>query len=192
MSTIDDYDGWAKNILQNLGIAGQEGTDTAGYIFANDVKIVTVDNTATNMWWKVKLGAKGLQIQNTLFVSRFIANKESNDPWALSLFVHETRHLGQGLRTAFSVYGEMEAWQVGFRVYKTFPNHGMVSQFVEELLGLPLSHDVSVLKQARNLINLDQNGGTSFMHQVKWVLSRDRSFNDIYWIYALPLNPLFS
>ena len=127
MSTLESYDGWAKNALLNLRTAGEDGPYTAGYIFENDIKIVTVENNATNMWWGVKLGAKGPKIRNTLYVSRFIANKEANDPWALMLFVHETRHMEQGFWTAFSVYGEMEAWQLGFRFYQSLPDHGYIA-----------------------------------------------------------------
>ncbi len=65
MSTLENYDGWSKNILLNLGTAGEEGPLTADYIYHNDIKIVTVDNNATNMWWGVKLGPK-VQIRNTL------------------------------------------------------------------------------------------------------------------------------
>ncbi len=191
MTTLDDYNGWAKEILQNLRTSGKEGADTAGYIFQNNVNVVRVDNNATNMWWKTKAGWKGPQIQKTLYVSRFIANKETSDAWALMLFVHETRHLQQGFWTAFSVFGEMEAWQVGFRFYKSLPNHGYVGPFVEQLLELPLSRESSVLRQARDLINQDQNGGTSFAHQVWSVLKGERSFNDVYWIHALPLRPIF-
>jgi hypothetical protein len=191
MSTLENYDIWTQNVFQNLGAASKEGSDTVDFILQNSVGVVTVDTNATNLWWKVKFGSKGLQIQNTLYVSRFIASKESADPWALMEFVHETRHLQQGLWTAFSVYGEMEAWQLGFRFYKSLPNPGYLSPFVEQLLELPLSHDREVLKQARNLINLDQNGGSTFRQQVVSVLKRERSFNDVYWINALPLNPIF-
>src|SRR5512145_2710859 len=41
-----------------------------------------------------------------------------NNPQLLSLVVHEVRHLQQGVFTALSVYGELEAWQLGFRVYQ--------------------------------------------------------------------------
>ncbi len=191
MLTLDDYDGWTKNILVNLNTSGKEGVQTAGYLLQNDVKVVTVDNHATNMWWKVRWSLGGPRIENTLYVSRFIAGKESNDAWALMEFVHETRHMQQGFWTAFSVYGEMEAWQVGFRFYQSLPDHGYVGPCVEQLLELPLSHDRAILKQARDLINKDQNGGSSFGQQVWSVLKRERYFHDVYWIYALPLNPLF-
>jgi hypothetical protein len=192
MWSPDKYTRWTQTILHNLESAGSVGSRTADYIFKNSVKIFTINNTATNMWWRPKFGVKGLQIRNTLYVSKFIADKEANDPWALMLFVHETRHLEQGFRKAFSVYGELEAWQVGYNFYKTLPDHGYIRQFVEELLKIPLSHDKGALREAKNLINLDQNGGMSFMYEAKSVIKKERSFNDVYWINALPLNPLFS
>ncbi len=191
MSTLDDYEGWTRELLVNLSAAGSEGAQTAAYIFQHDIKVIKVDNNATNMWWKLKWTLGGPKIQNILYVSKFIASKESSDAWALMLFVHETRHLQQGFWTAFSVYGEMEAWQLGFRFYQSLPGHGYIGPCVEQLLQLPLSHDRKIVKQARDLINQDQNGGSSFWQQVWSVIKRDRSFNDVYWIYALPLNPIF-
>jgi hypothetical protein len=102
------YDPWSTELLQHLEASGIQGAHTVEYIRGRGIHIVTVDNNATNIWWKVRLGIQGLQIRNTIYLSRFLANKESNDAWVLMKFVHETRHLEQGFRTAFSVYGERE------------------------------------------------------------------------------------
>jgi hypothetical protein len=116
----------------------------------------------------------------------------SDDPWVLMEFVHETRHLEQGFWTALSVYGELEAWQVGFRFYKSLPNSRPLSNPIEELLKLPLCHDLGTLKEALRLINENQNSGTSFKEQLRSVLSKEKRFHQVYWIKALPLNPLLS
>ena len=192
MSTLNDYDPWSRNILQALQTSGKEASSTVDFILQNDIRIVIVDNNATNLWWKVKWTLHGPQIQNTLYVSRFIAGKESNDAWALMEFVHESHHLQQGFWTAFSVYGELDAWQLSFRFYLSLPDHPTVSPMVEQLLDLPLTHDRKTLKQAADLISLYENGNTSFLQQSGSVVTGKRCFNDIYWIYALPLNPLFS
>jgi hypothetical protein len=102
-----------------------------------------------------------------------------DDPWALMEFVHETKHLEQGFYTALSVYGEMEAWQIGFEFYYALLGRKPSSLSpIGSLLKLPLSHNHDVLMQAAHLIDEDQNTG-------KWFWNRD-----YYWIYALPLNPL--
>jgi hypothetical protein len=102
------YDPWSTELLQHLEASGTQGAHTAETIRSRGINIVTVDNNATNIWWKVRLGLKGLQIRNTLYLSRFLANKESNYAWVLMSFVHETRQLEEGFCRAFSVYGERE------------------------------------------------------------------------------------
>jgi hypothetical protein len=192
MSTIDDFDTRSHCVLQNLIAFGNEGSHTVDYILHNHVNIVIVDNDARNLWWKVKISLRGLRLQNTLFVSRYIANMPPDDPWVLMEFVHETRHLEQGFWTAFSVYGEMEAWQLGFRFYKSLPNCQPLSDPIEKLLTLTLSHEVGILKEAQRLINEDQNEGTNFKEQLRSVVSKEKRFHQVYWIKALPLNPLLS
>jgi hypothetical protein len=185
------YGAWEGSLLANLESAGPDGARTADYIKSKEIAILTVDNNATNIWWKWKIGWRGPYLENSLYISRFLADKHPNNPWLLSAFVHETRHLQQGFWTAFSVYGEMEAWQLGFNFYKTLPAHGPINQPVQDLLAIPLSHDRAVLKEARRLINLDQNNGAGFWHLVLSLIRKERAFNQIYWICALPLNPLF-
>jgi hypothetical protein len=183
------YDPWTGSLLQHLEATGPIGAATADYIHQNNIRVSIVDNNATNMWWKAYLTPLGLRIRPALYVSRFIANLSFADPWALMLFVHETVHLRQGFRTAMSVYGEMEAWQTGFRFYQTLPDCRPLSPPVQELLTLPLNHSTQVLRQARDLINQDQNGGMPFHRQVRSVLSKEKAFGSFYWINALPLNP---
>lgn len=82
----------------------------------------------------------------------------TNDPHLLSLMVHEVRHLQQGLFTALSVYGELEAWQLGFRVYQNLTGQlplggGNNPHFaVLEIISLPLNWDRQVLRRAQILM----------------------------------------
>jgi hypothetical protein len=90
------------------------------------------------------------------------------DPYLLSLVVHETRHLQQGFLVALSVYGELDAWQVGFRFYGSrldAPLHPAL----QELLSLPLTWDRSLLRHAAHLMKVYSPG---------------------YRIHLLPLYPL--
>lgn len=188
---MPDYGPWERALLANLQSAGPDGARTADYLINNHVALVIVDNNATNLWWKPRLTWRGPRLQDALYISRHLASKPPNAPWLLAAIAHETRHLEQGFWTAFSVYGEMEAWQVGFNFYLTLPAHGPVSQPVLDLLALPLSHERAALRQAQRLINLDQNQGDTFGRLVLAMFRKERSFNRIYWISALPLNPLF-
>jgi hypothetical protein len=74
-----------------------------------------------------------------------------SDPRLTTLMIHEVKHLQQGIIVALSVYGELEAWQLQFRLY-----HALVDvkkhRAIEELLTLPLSWDRVVLRRARELM----------------------------------------
>lgn len=79
----------------------------------------------------------------------------ADEAYALSLIVHEVRHLKQGILGALSVRGELEAWQEQFAFlkaqtghYSSSPRHNAI---IEELL--TLSKDSrSDLQRARALI----------------------------------------
>jgi hypothetical protein len=81
-----------------------------------------------------------------------------NDPQLLSLFVHEVRHLQQGFFTALSVYGELDAWQLGFRVYQNLTGQlpsgrgGNSHEALLEIMSLPLGWDRQVLRRAQTLM----------------------------------------
>jgi hypothetical protein len=183
---------WEKSLLANLAASGELGLHTAEYIRRNKIQLNIVDNDATNLWWKMKMSAYGPRMQPAMYLSRHLADKHPHSPWLMASIVHETRHLEQGFWTAFSVYGELEAWQLGFRFYQELPGHRPLSQPVLDLLALPLTHDRAVLRRARDLINERENEGSSLGQQLWWILSRKKSHRLIYWIKLLPLNPLIS
>jgi hypothetical protein len=68
-----------------------------------------------------------------------------------TLIIHEVRHLQQGLFTALSVYGELDAWQLEFGIY-----HRIKGKYphpaIAELMSLPLEYDRVVLKKAAKLM----------------------------------------
>jgi hypothetical protein len=74
-----------------------------------------------------------------------------DDPRVKTLIIHEVRHLQQGLATALSVYGELDAWQLEFRVY-----HRLKGKYphpaIAELMTLPLELDRGTLKKAAALM----------------------------------------
>jgi len=68
-----------------------------------------------------------------------------------TLIIHEARHLQQGFFQAFSVYGELDAWQLEFGIY-----HRLKGRYphpaIAELMTLPLKYDRDVLKKAAKLM----------------------------------------
>ena len=74
-----------------------------------------------------------------------------NNPRMICLVVHEVVHLRQGLITALSVYGELEAWQVDFRLYYQLTGSAP-HPLLAELLSLPLKRDRAILSRARALM----------------------------------------
>ena len=78
------------------------------------------------------------------------------DPHALSLVIHEVRHLRQGPSIALSVYGELEAWQLQFGFLKSLTGHyhsdPQPNHMLGELVALALNWERPVLQQARRLM----------------------------------------
>jgi hypothetical protein len=94
--------------------------------------------------------------------------KPSKDPYILSLVIHEARHLQQGLFKALSVYGELDAWQVGFKFYKDLIGSPL-DPLSEEILHLPLNWSRTELIKAAKLM---------------------KKYSPLYRIDLLPLYPL--
>ncbi|MDY6878331.1 MAG: hypothetical protein SWK90_19295 [Chloroflexota bacterium] len=74
----------------------------------------------------------------------------------LALIAHEAKHLEQGPVVALSVYGELEAWQVQYEVFKEIvgasPGTYEERMAWDELSQIPLSYSRDDLEKARELI----------------------------------------
>jgi hypothetical protein len=70
-----------------------------------------------------------------------------------TLIIHEARHLQQGVVTALSVYGELDAWQLEFWIY-----HRIMGNYpdaaIAELMKLPLGYDRAILREAARLMQV--------------------------------------
>lgn len=79
----------------------------------------------------------------------------SNVPYALSLIVHETCHLKQGILQALSVQGELAAWQQQFAFLRSltgkYSNSSNQEILIEELMSLSTENRADLL-QARILM----------------------------------------
>lgn len=78
-------------------------------------------------------------------------NTSLDDLRVKTLIIHEVRHLQQGLFTALSVFGELDAWQLEFGIYHrvkgSYPHSA-----IAELMTLPLEYNREVLKRAAMLM----------------------------------------
>ena len=145
---IDFYKGmpmnrvlWKKKLLEALTRLGGAGRDAADFLRRHKTFIG---------FWKVRknVGAFWTVLQTIHFNSVYYSlNTDVNDIGMLTLLIHEVKHLQQGFFLALSVYGELEAWQIQFRLFHELtgtPIHPAIAQ----LLLLPLKYDLDVMKQA--------------------------------------------
>ena len=98
-------------------------------------------NRATAAVWMLN-GWIGL---NSLY---FTEDAALTSPWGLSIIAHEVCHLRQGWFRAFSVLGELEAWQVGFAVQYRLVGEP-IPEKLNPLMTLPCTMDRDVLEKAR-------------------------------------------
>lgn len=137
---------WLDQLLKNLGHCGPKGQ--AAFQLLNERRVkVSIHDQPTAARWTL---AGNIQLH-----PRYLAGA-ADDPYPLSLIVHEVRHLEQGLFTALSVYGELEAWQLQFSFIKFLTGRYHLNSKANELLTglmtLKLGWDRQMLDQARTLI----------------------------------------
>ena len=136
---------WKKNLLEQLASLGEDGRVAAEYL--------RVRNTYIS-FWKVRknVGAFWTLLGTIHFNSFYYSVKtEVDNIGMLTLLIHEVKHLQQGLFLALSVYGELEAWQLQFRLYHRLTGKPM-HPAIAEMMSLPLEYDRTVLRRAQGLM----------------------------------------
>jgi hypothetical protein len=137
---------WLGELLANLERSGPVGQGAARYLNERRVRLRIRRQSAGARW---TLGG------NIELHPRY-AEAPPDAPYPLSLLVHETRHLQQGIVAALSVYGELDAWQAQFTFLKTLgarpPGSENRARVIAQLLALPLGWDRGVLRTARRLM----------------------------------------
>lgn len=143
--TYSNREFWKNDLLESVAQMGEAGRDTAKYL-RDHKTYIGFRRVRKNIgaFWTI-LGTIHL---NTVYYSL-----ETNpaDPRVLTLLIHEVKHLQQGIFTALSVYGELEAWQLQFRLYHQMTDAKM-HKAIEEMLSLPLNWDRTALRRARELM----------------------------------------
>jgi len=136
---------WSHAVLDALAHSGEEGQAVANFIAGRKVKIrFHQQSSGTAGRWTL---CGNIEINPGCYSTQ----TRPDDAALLSLIVHEARHLRQGLLRALSVYGELEAWQAGYNIYKllmgVYPH-----PILAEICALSLGWDRHVLRQARTLM----------------------------------------
>lgn len=143
--TSANHEEWKKQILSALDQMGESGRDAAGYLRGHNTHIG---------FWRVRKNVGAFwTLLGTIHLNTLHYSLATNpaDPRLTTLLIHEVKHLQQGLHIALSVYGELEAWQLQFRLYHQLTN-ARVHKAIEEMLALPLNWDRAILQRARELM----------------------------------------
>jgi len=138
---------WLEKYLEKVEQSSAEGKEAVEFVRQHKTKIgIKRARKSVGAFWTLNrrfyLNAKHYTKESTL----------ADNPRAITIFVHEVKHLQQGAIKAISVYGELDAWQYEFRLYKRMIGRNLVP-ILEELLTLPLNYDRDNLRRARKLMH---------------------------------------
>ena len=136
---------WTENLLNAVVQMGEEGRVAADFLRARRTKI-GFKRVRPNV------GAYWTVFGNIRLNSHYYTYDTPLDDLRIkTLIIHEARHLQQGIVTALSVYGELDAWQLEFAIYHrikgSYPHPA-----IAELMTLPLGHERAALKKAAVLM----------------------------------------
>ena len=136
---------WMENLLEAVVQVGDEGRAAVDFLRIHKTKIgFKRVRPSIGAFWTV--------FGNIRLNSQYYTYETPLDELRVkTLIIHETRHLQQGLITALSVYGELDAWQLEFGIYYRVKGkypHAAIA----ELMTLPLGYDRPVLKKSAQLM----------------------------------------
>lgn len=139
------HNDWLEKYFEKVAHSSEEGRGAVEFVRANRIRVgMRRARKSVGAFWQ--------------FGQRFYLNSRHytmesalENPRAWTLFVHEVRHLQQGPLTAFSIYGELDAWQYEFRLYKKLTGKTLKPE-LEEMLTLPLNFERETLQRARQLM----------------------------------------
>ena len=136
---------WKDNLLDAVTQLGEEGRSAVEFLRTRKTKIGFKQV-------RPSIGAFWTVFGNIHLNSRYYTYETPFDDLRIkTLIIHEARHLQQGLITALSVYGELDAWQLEFRIYHRIKGK-YPSSAIAELMTLPLTYNRTVLKEAACLM----------------------------------------
>lgn len=138
---------WKENLLEAVMEIGEEGRAAVDFLRIHKTKI-GFKRVRPN------IGAFWTVFGNINLNSRYYTYETPFDELRIkTLVIHEARHLQQGLITALSVYGELDAWQLEFGIYHRIKGKYPHSA-IAEIMSLPLEYNRNVLKEAACLMQI--------------------------------------
>ena len=144
---------WQEKFLEAVSACCDEGREAAEYIRSHKTRVgMKRARKSVGAFWTLAKSAH-------LNARHYTRESSLTSPHAWTLLIHEVRHLQQGILTAFSIYGELDAWQYQYRVLKKLTGKPL-SALQEEILLLPLNMDRENLRHARKLMT--QYAGKSY------------------------------
>lgn len=136
-----DHQLWKENLFDAVNQLGEEGRVAVEFLRARQTKIGFKQV-------RPNVGAFWTLFGNIHLNARYYTYETPLDDLRIkTLIIHEARHLQQGLITALSVYGELDAWQLEFGIYHRVRGN-YPSPAIAELMRLPLAYNRTVLKEA--------------------------------------------
>lgn len=138
---------WLEKYFEKVEGSSEEGRQAVEFVRSRKIKVaIKRARKSVGAFWTLR---------GRFYLNALHYTKEStlgDNPRAITIFIHEVRHLQQGPVTALSVYGELDAWQYEFRLLKKMLGWDL-HPVLEELLSLPLNFDRTNLRNARRLMH---------------------------------------
>jgi len=136
---------WKQNLLEAVAQLGEEGRSAVDFLHIHKTKI-NFKQVRPN------IGAFWTIFGNIHLNSLYYTHETPLDDLRIkTLIIHEVRHLQQGIMTALSVYGELDAWQLEFGIYHRIKGNYPHSA-IAELMTLPFGYDRPILRKAAHLM----------------------------------------
>ena len=136
---------WLERYFEKVAQSSTEGREAVEYVRTKKIRVgMRRARKSVGAFWTLE----GTFVLNSV---HHTYDSVLENPRAWTLFVHEVRHLQQGMLTALSIYGELDAWQVEFNLYKRLTGKTLHKN-LEELLSLPLNMNRDNLQHARRLM----------------------------------------
>ena len=136
---------WLEKYFEKVAASSEEGAAAVRFVRANNIRVgMRRARKSVGAFWKLN--------RNFYLNSRHYTMESAlENPRAWTMFVHEVRHIEQGMLTAMSIYGELDAWQYEFRLFKRLTGKTLKPE-LEEILSLPLNFDRTNLRRAQQLM----------------------------------------
>jgi hypothetical protein len=168
---------WQEALFESLTQSSEDGHAAVAFLRARKTKI-------SFRRARPDVGAFWTVMGNICLNARTYSYKNSlDDPYLQSLIIHEARHLQQGMISALSVYGELEAWQMQFHFYQKISGK-QPSPAIVELLSLPLSWDRRILRRAQDLMRTHAGKGYRADRLPLYPLRKEI----LFWLGRWPVN----